>query len=242
MQQWLSLPSAKGLSLAELRHWFADDAGAALLAAGNVLLEERLAACFGSYLLEYNPLGAVSQASAVRQQIRLGEGSAGHELQCLEGYWPVQPGSLDAVVLRHSLEFARSPHDLLRQAVQALRPGGHLLITGLNPYSWQGLLSYRRRSPWRKGRRLTAARLAEWLAVLGLACEPVRFARLPHGEPSGQSAWHPAHGCYLLVARRQMHGLSQRRPKQRVLPGLIARPVVRESKPSGLIKQQDQHD
>lgn len=252
MQQWLSVQRTKQLTLTQLRQAFASSSVAPLLQAGNCLLEERLASCFGSYLLEYNPPGQPVRATTLRYHIRLGEGSEGHQLQCDEGYWPVQPGGADVVVLRHALEFAQAPHDLLREAVQALRPGGHLLLTGVNPYSLYAMTRYWGNSPWRRGRRFSAARIAEWLAVLGLSCEPARYARLPWASwktlelqesgSAGRSALHPAHACYLLVARRQMHGLSEQRNRQPILPGLMPRPVARESNQGTIFKQQDQHD
>lgn len=235
------------LSLADVRHWFMSPAGAQLLQAGNRLLEERLASCFGSYLLEYNPLAAAPAAAGIRHQIRLGEGADGHDIQCQACLWPVQPDGVDVVVLRHSLEFAHSPYDLLREAARAVRPGGHLLVTGLNPYSLPGLATRFSRTPWRQGRRLSAARIAEWLAVLGLTCEPPRFARVPlcrwqtQTAAVSHSALHPGHAGYLLVARKQVH-VSLRRPAGLKLPELLPVPVVRQGVNNDVFDSREHHD
>ena len=52
-----------------------------------------------------------------------------------ETRWPFSPQSLDAVVLHHGLDFSLSPRLLLREASQAVRAGGHLVVFGFNPLS-----------------------------------------------------------------------------------------------------------
>jgi SAM-dependent methyltransferase len=50
---------------------------------------------------------------------------------------PLEPGSLDAVVFRHSLEHVVDPRLELRRAAAALRPGGRLAVIVPNWGSWQ---------------------------------------------------------------------------------------------------------
>lgn len=233
------LKSQRPPPAAEVRRWFASPSAAVLLQAGNALLSERLESCFGSYLLEYQPLADAPDMPSIRRYVALGETADEHEIQSQECHWPIQPDSVDVVLLRHSLEFARSPYDLLREAASAVRPGGHLLVIGLNPYSLAGQMGRYMRAPWRRGRRLSAARVAEWLAVLGLACEPPRFARVPlrwwkpgdfvaQSGPPLRNAWHPGHACYLLAARKQVHVLPRQRDRLSVLPELMPAPIARQ--------------
>src|SRR5690606_27896575 len=63
-------------------------------------------------------------------------------LDCLpvdETSWAFAPHSLDVVLLHHGLDFCLSPRSLLREASQAVRAGGHLLVFGFNPWSCWGL-------------------------------------------------------------------------------------------------------
>src|SRR3990167_3902713 len=49
---------------------------------------------------------------------------------------PIQPDSVDVILLAHVLEFAKSPGRLLKDIYQLLSPGGQLIILGFNPWSY----------------------------------------------------------------------------------------------------------
>ncbi|MGB1557744.1 MAG: methyltransferase domain-containing protein [Oceanococcaceae bacterium] len=87
---------------------------------------------------------------------------------------PVVDGSVDLVILRHSLAFAPSPHQLLREADRVLSQRGQLLMLNLAPWSAWGMAAH---LPWKRlqwpepMRPLRTARLVDWLHLLDFRIE-----------------------------------------------------------------------
>ncbi|WP_286751624.1 methyltransferase domain-containing protein, partial [Pseudomonas sp. UBA2522] len=126
---WIKL-----ISLA--REWFQGPLGQLMLQEEQKLLEEELGRFFGGYLVHYGPCAdAPPSAPKVQRNVRLGAPLPGVEIVCEEQAWPLSEHAADVVVLQHGLDFSLSPHGLLREAASAVRPGGHLLIVGINPWS-----------------------------------------------------------------------------------------------------------
>lgn len=203
---------------AQVRSWLARGSGQRLMQHERQLLQQQLHKSFGSYALFYNTLDEQCYATATRHQIRLGSPEAGAEVLCDESHWPIQPDSVDVVILQHSLEFSGSPHELLREALQAVRPGGHIIILGTSPCSFFGLGRWFGRGPWRKAHSLSARRVSEWLVLLGFHVEDSRFfgyRPLFLMQDNGKTGcvdgyldkkqW-PLGNCYMLVARKMMRG------------------------------------
>ncbi len=237
-------PDPEQLWLQQLRQasaWFGTPPGQQLLDEEVRLLRPALERCFGRYLLHYSPgLGWPLQLPQIGSCIRLGPPLPGLDLYCQEQAWPVAGQVADVVVLQHALDFSRDPHALLREAARCVRPGGHLLVTGFNPWSLWGLRGWLGRGAPGQQLRLGAGRLGEWLKVLGFALEqrqygcycPPRAGR-PGGllQRFGQSRQLPVGGVYLLAARRLMSGLRPLTPERRLRqPVLIPLPVVRSAR------------
>ncbi len=112
--------------------------------------------------------------------------------------WPLACESVDTLILPHLIEFESDPHRILGEAERVLKPEGRLIILGFNPWSLQGLLRYRQRSPvpW-NAHFVGISQLMDWLNLLkfeaefsagfGLSPSPAFFK--PH------SAWQKSMAC-----------------------------------------------
>ncbi len=243
--QWLEL-----ISLA--RDWFAGPLGQLMLKEEERLLEEELGRYFGGYLVHYGP-GATPPPTApqVQRNVRLGAPLPGVEIVCEEQAWPLSEHAADVVVLQHGLDFSLSPHGLLREAASSVRPGGHLLIVGINPWSSWGMRRVFAHDALRKARCISPSRVGDWLNLLGFALEKRRFGcyRPPLASLAWQTRlagwerlagrWQGAGGgVYLLVARKMVVGLRplrqvRREPMGKLLPMPLAKVNRQAPHPEG---------
>ena len=236
--EWLALISAA-------REWLSGPIGQFLLEEERRMLEDELGRFFGGYLVHYGPSAQTPPAAPqVQCNVRLGAPLPGVEIVCEEQAWPLSEHAADVVVLQHGLDFCLSPHGLLREAARSVRPGGYLLISGVNPWSTWGLRHYFARDGFRQARCISPNRLADWLSLLGFALEKRRFgcyrpplsapawqARLAGLERWGASLHAPGAGFYLLVARKLVVGLRPLRPVPRASMGkLLPLPVAKVSR------------
>ena len=145
---------------------------------------------------------------------------------------PFPAGTIDLVVMPHSLEFAPDPHLMLREVERVLRPEGRVVITGFNPASLWGLRQ--RLSPARLGLHLGRGdlylpregefigywRLRDWLRLLGFAIEGGQFGcwrppmtterwlgRFEWMDRVGERWWPVLGAAYLLVAVKRVKGM-----------------------------------
>ena len=231
------LHKRKQSSLAErtedLHRWLESEAGKVLVEREKQLLERETATVFGFHAVQYalswqeNLLGS----SPVRRQFILGCESMserqGVQMIADPMHWPVTPGSLDLVLLQHTLEIADSPHRLLSEAANSIIPEGKLMIIGFNPF---GLFQIARwclpsqRRLLSHAAFLTPSRLRDWLALLNFRVEKVvyggyvnpakralsRFLAGMHWDliEASLERWQiPLGGFYLLVATRETPGV-----------------------------------
>lgn len=141
------------------------------------------------------------------------------------GELPLASQSIDLVVLPHQLECSLDPHQLLREVDRVLRPEGHLVILGINPWSLWGA---RQVMPcWlapaflpRTG-LISAPRMRDWIRLLGF--EPadtvygiytwpfqrqpwlIRSQRLL--EYAGDRLWPVCGALYLISAVKRVRSM-----------------------------------
>jgi SAM-dependent methyltransferase len=242
-ERWLSVTLAA-------RRWLESPLGQLLLQEEHRLLEDELTRYFGGYLVHYGPAAAAPpEAEQIRCTVRLGAPLPGVDIACDEESWPLGEHAADIVVIQHGLDFSLSPHGLLREAARSVRPGGHLLIVGINPWSIWGARRWFARDGLRKARCISPKRLCDWLGLLGFALEKRRFgcyrpplkslawqARLARMERWGDAWQMPGAGFYVLVARKLVVGLrpvrqTQRAPLGKLLPMPVAKVSRRDSEP-----------
>ncbi|MGH8539642.1 MAG: class I SAM-dependent methyltransferase [Stenotrophobium sp.] len=129
---------------------------------------------------------------------------------------PVLTRSVDAVLLPHTLEFARSPQSVLREVHRVLTDRGRLFVLGFNPWGGWGLRQWLglRYPAFPPGARFHAAgRICDWLELLDLEVMEVRrySAGFPWTGPRSDgdafepaSMLHPFAEAYLLAARKRV--------------------------------------
>ena len=213
-----------------LREWFADILGTALLEQEQTALDAILQDLFGYYLLQLGwvvPRDILAE-SRIRMRMVMDvdppQGMDYPHAVAVPEMVPVQGDSLDVVVLQHTLEFARDPHEVLREVDRMLIPEGHVIIVAFNPWSlwgvWRLVRRRSRRFPW-CGRFLSVTRMKDWMGLLGfdtVQVVPVFFRppighqgsmrRLSFMEKAGLRGWPILAGVNIIVAQKRMATLT----------------------------------
>ncbi len=239
-----------------LAQWFLTPKGQQLERMERNLLAPQLQRHFGSFILYYNPPVAMTLAPNIRQHVSLGDPQLDVEMYCAEHKWPVSAGAVDAVVLQHALDFAISPHAVLREAAQCVRPGGHLIIIAAHAWSLFGIYRYFTRSVWKHAHCLPPARITDWLGVLGFSVEKRSFGayqplldsqalhqRFNWLERFTRGKKAPLGGCYMLVARKMVHGMHPQVPSlQLQMQKIRPRVVTAQTPHQETLKHSEEHD
>lgn len=221
--------------LADLRQWLETDSGRILTGCEKSLLELELDTIFGFYAGQYSTSWQADLMgnSPIRRQFILSsdrlEDPVQPQIVADPHYWPVSPGSLDLVLLQHTLEVVDSPHRLLSEAANTIIPDGKLVIIGFNPFSLANVARYcvpGRRCLLRDLHFLSPARLKDWLALLNFCVEKIVYGGYVHplkrflpglrGDLIEQrlvQSQLPLGGFYMMIATRQTMGLTPLRSR-----------------------------
>ncbi len=161
---------------------------------------------------------------------------------------PFASGSIDLVVLPHTLELSADPHATLREVERVLVPEGRVVICGLNPLS---LWSWRQRRA-RLMRRLGLGslflpeagefmgywRIRDWLRLLNFEVESGQFGcfrpalrseawlqRFAWMDRLGAKWWPILGAVYCVVAVKRMPGMRLLGPAWKASRRLAGAPV-----------------
>jgi len=132
---------------------------------------------------------------------------------------PIAPGSVDIVILPHILECVDNPHRLLTEACRSVKPEGHIIICGFNPYSLWGLKKLwmpPKTIPW-SAHFIPPNKIKKWLALtdfivvkqrMMLYRPPLNQQRLYHKlaflEWLGNKLYAPFGGVYVLIGQAKV--------------------------------------
>lgn len=235
--------------------WFQEEVGKELVKAEVRELEEILPTLYGYHLVfvgESEMTHSVD-SSLITHQILVNEhkraaiGKLSYLQASPEGL-PLKTESVDVVVLSHTLEHTRHPHEVLREAHRVLIPEGHLVITGFNPVSmwglWHAWKQFRGATP-SGGKMLSQARVRDWLSLLnfqivkggGFYYRPPLVAcslndNLECMERWGKKWWPFFAGAYTLVAVKRVVPVTPVRAKWRLEKRLWQAPAQAIPKPT----------
>tara|TARA_R110001592_G_scaffold91754_3_gene268234 strand:- start:22922 stop:23731 length:810 start_codon:yes stop_codon:yes gene_type:complete len=236
MQNLTIGPAINSNKQKELESWFQTALGRNLLANQREFISSIIQSYFGVFQLEIGvshrvPVG--NPSNIAHKYFVIPEWSTDLPANVLvseSDELGLDSGSVDLVILHHSLDFAKDPHQTLREASRVLKSTGHLVIIGFNPTSSWGLRKVFNRSkqaPW-NNRFISGNRIVDWLNLLHFQVSDVEhhYYGLPFNSLSllKQFLWLdnilnpkvPLGAYYILCAQKQT--FSRLQTKQRWQP------------------------
>ncbi|HLQ86786.1 MAG TPA: methyltransferase domain-containing protein [Salinisphaeraceae bacterium] len=194
----------------QLRDWLAGPRTRLLMQREQALLRPQLAQLTGYRLLQVGTWGygpELLRHAGTLCQWRLAQWPGAHDDACFDGMnLPIASGSIDALLLAHSLELAAEPHHLLRECERVLSDRGQLILVGFNARSvWalaQRLPGHKQGRYVRSAQLFVPRRACDWLRLLGL--EPELLVRYGVGFP----LYRKTHSVTAPRQRRRPAGIS----------------------------------
>lgn len=132
---------------------------------------------------------------------------------------PITTGSIDLVLLPHTLEYVDNPQQLLTECCRIIKPEGYIIIFGFNPYSLYGLAKYfmkKKEMPW-TNHFISTNDVIKWLKLVdfelikkthllyrSLWGSDKVYQSLTFLEWLGKNFWSPFGGVYMLMAQAKV--------------------------------------
>jgi len=242
-------------TVSSLSDWFVTPQGQYVMAREQVFFDNTVSDIFGFNALQLGlPQHNLLRGSRIPLHIRAGK-EHGVKVWLEPMELPFETGSMDLVLLPHTLEFCSQPHEILREVERILRPEGSVIISGFNPLSLWGIrrvLGTKTEFPW-CGNFISVPRLKDWLALLRFEVDTAHFAchippfsassfikRAQLIEPAGNRWWTIVGGVYFLQAKKRVPGMRMIKPKWN---GRLVRKLIPASaKLNKQISQYRHHD
>lgn len=203
-----------------ITQWFDSPLGVDILRSEQSALNTIMPKIYGYHLMQLSVLEDVelSALSPVTHHFSLGVGAndacSPKGIACFESL-PIQPESIDAVLLHHVLEYSTNPHQLLREAARTIIPNGYIVVVGFNPLASLAMKKHVSRIFTGKDHwcyhSLGHKRVEDWIRVLDF--EPVflqfGFYGLPFSTRHHQrldrmfAKMLPFCGAYYVMAARK---------------------------------------
>jgi len=200
-------------SIQQWNHWLSQSLGHLLIQAEQEVLIKLLDSYFGKHGLF---VGVPAQeklfhSTVTAQSILLTPLLVKHQhYKIIESDFyelPIRSGSVELVVLPHTLEHITNPQKLLSEACRIVKPEGHIIILGFNPLSLWG----------RKFKSILPGKVRKWLSLEDfelvrhenfLFRPPTQKKNLFHNlrflETVGQKFLKPFGGVYVLIAKAKV--------------------------------------
>lgn len=216
----------------QLMRWFESPLGHSLQAVEASHLRTTLDSLYGAAAVQIGRIGSMDllegTPAARRWVLDTWAPKDKCSLLCSADELPLDGKSVDVALLPHTLDFSEHPHKVLREVHRVLRPEGHVVIIGFNPFSIWGikrLLKRKRGIPW-QGSFFALSRIKDWLELLEfetthgrmlfyrppLQSERIRD-RLFFMEKAGDRWWPMGAAAYMIVAKKRVLGMTPLQPE-----------------------------
>lgn len=208
--------------------WLSQFLGQQVLAAEKQYLPNVISNCYGKHalLIGVPQQNNLLQASVILDQVLLSPLPT-KNIRHIEGEFyelPIASASIDLVLVPHTLEFIDNPRQLLAEACRIVKPEGHIIIFGFNPYSFWGMkkkYNKHHKTPW-GNEFIPASKVKKWLGLSDfelikqdafLFRPPLQhhdklFHKLKFIEWIGNKLWTPFGGIYMLMAQAKVTPLT----------------------------------
>lgn len=221
----------------QLEDWIKSPAGGYLLRKQRQILQEHYANLPGYHLMHLG-LTADSQVLDCFQHLHpfslYPRCSVNQAAITAYDELPLPSEIVDTAILQHALEFSAQPKAVLSEVSRVIAPGGHLILSLLDPFGPMGLaklpMQLVSRKPQFRFHYIRSGRLIDWLSLLGFQVNGVHFGAFHFPRRSNpwveqDSSWEkfcekirlPLGNFYMIHAvKRVMRGISQAQPQLKI--------------------------